>query len=167
LTITSFAQQDLSPDAKFTVVGTGDTTAITLTPKDGSDPVKLKVEGTGPYTVSAAEGFTPGASYELTLPKGLNFIGTNGEQLPETVRTASFTVDKQIVANLQMSEHVHYIQHQNPSSLTAGTKMTFRQGIEEGDLVCFYKKTNPKDRDYTSGNAYLEEAPASSFCWCG
>jgi len=67
-------------------VGTGDTTAITLTPKDGSDPVKLKVEGTGPYTVSAAEGFTPGASYELTLPKGLNFIGTNGEQLPETVR---------------------------------------------------------------------------------
>ena len=57
LTVSSFAQLDLAPDTSFTVVGTGDTGAITLRPMDGSEPVDLAVTGSGPYTVSAPEGF--------------------------------------------------------------------------------------------------------------
>ena len=48
LTVTSFAQLDLAPDAVFTVVGKGDPAGIYLTPMDGSEPVSIQVDGTGP-----------------------------------------------------------------------------------------------------------------------
>jgi len=156
LTVTSFAQMNLAPDARFTVVGTGDTTAITLTPMDGSEPVELKVTGSGPYTVTAAEGFNKGASYEMTLPEGLNFVGSTGEKLPDTVRTASFTIAQEVVSNLNMSDSVHYVKHTDPAKLKAGSKVTL-SGAAVGDLICFYKTTNPKDRDYTTGDAYLDD----------
>lgn len=156
LTVTSFAQTDLAPDATFTVVGTGDISAITLTPMDGSAPVNLKITGEGPYTVSAAEGFNDGASYQLTLPEGLNFVGSTGETLPDTVRTASFTIKMEAVHNLQMSNAVQYVQHKNPAELKAGSTVVLQNAVV-GNLICFYKTTNPQDRDYVSGNAYLDD----------
>lgn len=156
LTLTSFAQLDLAPDASFQVVGSGDIAAITLTPMDGSVPVKLQVEGSGPYTVFAPEGFKEGASYELTLPEGLNFVGSNGETMPDTIRTASFTIAKDLVHNLQMNDAVHYVQHANPAGLAAGSEVVL-SGVAEGDLLCFYHTTNPQERDYISGNAYMDD----------
>ena len=156
LTVTSFAQVDLAPDASFTVVGTGNLEEITLTAMDGSEPVELAITGNGPYTITAVGGFNSGASYELTLPDGLNFVGTNGQTMPETVRTASFTIYRDAVANIQMSDAVKYVQHANPAELQAGSTVT-ASGIAVGDLICFYKTTNPKDRDYTTGNAYLDD----------
>lgn len=156
LTVTSFAQMDLAPDASFTVVGTGDISLITLTAKDGSEAVNLQITGDGPYTISAVDGFNGGASYELTLPEGLNFVNSAGETMPDTIRTASFTIKMEAVNNVQMSDAVQYVQHKNPAELKAGSTVTL-SGAKVGDLICFYKTTNPKDRDYTTGNAYMDD----------
>ena len=156
LTVTSFAQVDLDSNAGFTVVGKGDTSAITLAAKDGSDPVDLNITGSDPYTITAKGGFKEGASYELTLPEGLCFVGSNGKTLPDTIRTASFNIKKEVVDNIQFSDDVHYVKNDNPSSLKAGSSIEL-SGIKEGDLICFYKETNPKDRDYKSGNAYMDD----------
>ena len=156
LTVTSFAQMDLGTDAAFTVTGVGDIGAVMLVPKDGSDPIELSISGSDPYTVTAKDGFKEGASYELTLPEGLNFIGTNGEEMPESVRTASFTIAKEAVDNLKISDDVHYVQNNTPSELKEGDRITL-DGVEVGELICFYKTANPKDRDYKSGNAYMDD----------
>lgn len=156
LTVTSFATTDMDTDGSFTIVGSGDINAVTLVAKDGSDPVKLNISGSGPYIVSAKDGFKEGASYELTIPDGFNFIGANGEKMPDTVRTASFTVAKDAVNNLQISNNVNYIQNSDPSALKEGDEIEI-SGVNVGDLICFYKNTNPKDRDYRSGNAYMED----------
>lgn len=156
LTVNSFAQMNLGTDASFKVIGSGDIEAIKLIPKDGSDPVELSIIGSGPYTVTAKDGFKEGASYELTLPEGLNFVGSSGETLPETVRTASFTIEKEAVDNLQFSDDVHYVQNADPSALKEGGTVTLI-GAKSGDLICFYKTTNPKDRNYESGNAYMDD----------
>ena len=156
LTITSFAQMDLKPDASFTVVGKGDVSAITLTPVDGSEPVALTVSGSNPYTVTAVGGFIPGASYEMTLPEGLNFVNSEGQTMPDTVRTASFSIYKDAVDNIQMSDAVQYVQHSNPAALTVGSTVSV-SGATVGDLICFYKTTSPEDRDYTTGNAYMDD----------
>ncbi|MBR6553533.1 MAG: hypothetical protein IKT91_02895 [Clostridia bacterium] len=156
LTVTSFAQTDLKPDATFTVVGSGDLSAILLTPMDGSDPLQLSVTGEGPYTVSATEGFREGSSYELTLPEGLNFVGSSGETLPETIRTASFTIAKEASDRIQMKDSVHFVKHEAPSELKAADQITL-SGIQEGDLICFYHTTSPEDRDYKTGNAYTDD----------
>ena len=156
LTLTSFAQLDLSPDASFTVVGSGDLNAITLSPMDGSEPVELNISGSGPYTITAVGGFNKGASYQLTLPEGLNFVNSDGKAMPDTVRTASFTIAMEVVNNVQMSDAVKYVQHANPAQLQNGSTVTI-SGAAVGDLICFYKTTSPADRDYTSGNAYLDD----------
>jgi len=156
LTVTSFSQLNLAPDASFTVVGTGDMDAIVLKPMDGSDPVELMIAGEGPYIITASTGFNEGSSYELTLPEGLNFVNSDGETMPETIRTASFTIAKEAVDNIQMSDSVHYVQHTDPSTLADGSKIT-AAGMAVGDLICFYHTTNPKDRDYASGNAYMDD----------
>ena len=156
LTVTSFAQVDLGTDAGFTVVGSGNTGAIILTPKDGSDPVELSITGGSPYTVTAVGGFKPGASYELTLPEGMNFVGPSGETLPDTVRTASFTIEKEAVANLQTSDEVRYVQNADPSVLKTGDTVAL-ENVQQGNLICFYKTTNPEQRDYASGNAYMDD----------
>ena len=66
LTLTSFSLTDQEPDVAFTLTGPvagADAVkdAITLLPKDGSDPVAYEVtdNGDGTYTVYAPEGFTP------------------------------------------------------------------------------------------------------------
>lgn len=156
LTIDSFAQMDMGTDACFRVSGSGDLDAIRLIPKDGSEPVGLSITGSDPYTITAKDGFREGASYELKLPDGLNFVGTSGETMPETVRTASFTIKKEAVQNLQLSDDVHYVRHTNPAALNDGSTVTMT-GAKAGDLVCFYRTTNPQNRDYESGNAYMDD----------
>ena len=156
LTVTSFAQLDLDTDASFTVVGDGDIRAITLIPMDGSETVKITITGEGPYTVTAEGGFNKGASYELTLPEGLNFVGSDGKTMPDTIRTASFSIKQDPVSNIQMREDVHFVQHATPSQLKAGDTVTL-SGAQVDQLICFYHTTSPKDRDYTSGNAYLDD----------
>lgn len=156
LTVNSFAQMDMGTDASFKVVGFGDIDAIKLVSKDGSDPVELSITGSDPYTVTAKNGFKEGASYELTLPEGMNFVGTSGETLPETVRTASFTIQKEAVNDLQISDDVHYVQYADPSALKEGSTVALT-GAKAGDLICFYKTTNPKNRNYESGNAYMDD----------
>ena len=156
LTVTSFAQMDLEANASFTVIGSGDPDDIVLISKDGSDPVALAITPTsGGYSIAAAEGFTPGASYELTIPEGLNFVGSTGETLPETVRTASFSIVKEEVEKLGMSEHTRFVQHDDPASLQAGSAVTVA-GASVGDLICFYHTTSPEDRDYTA-ESYMDD----------
>lgn len=156
LTVTSFAQMDLTESATFTVRGSGDTSAITLTPMDGSDPVELTITPiSGGYTITAADGFNPGSSYELTIPEGLNFVGSTGETLPETIRTASFSIEKEEVQEIQMSNRTRFVQHDNPSALRAGSTVTVA-GASVGDLICFYHTTNPELRDYTT-SAYMDD----------
>ena len=156
LTITSFAQMDMGTDASFQVVGSGNINDITLAVKDGSDPVELDITGSdASYTVTAKDGFKEGASYELTLPEGLNFVGTEGKTLPDTVRTASFTIKKEAVDNLKLSDDIHYVQNDNPSALKEGDHVALTEA-KDGDLICFYKTTNPKDRDYKT-SAYMDD----------
>jgi len=145
LTVTSFAQMDLTESASFTVRGSGDTSAITLTPMDGSEPVELKITPvSGGYTITAKEGFNPGSSYELNLPEGMNFVGSNGETLPETIRTASFSIDKEEVVEIEMSEHTHFVQYADPSALDVGSVVAVAD-VTVGDLICFYKTTHPTE----------------------
>lgn len=156
LTITSFAQLDLSKDATFTVVGSGNPNDITLAAKDGSDQLLLEITGTNPYTVSALGGFKEGGSYEIMLPEGLNFVNSEGETMPDSVRTASFTIKKAVVDNLSMSDDVRYVRYADTDSLAVGATVTLADA-KVGDLICFYKTTNPKDRDYTTGEAYMDD----------
>jgi len=156
LTLTSFAQMDLTENACFDVIGRGDISAITLTPMDGSDPIELTIIPVrGGYTITAADGFNPGSSYELTIPKGMNFVGSNGETLPETIRTASFSIEKEEVVKIEMSDITRFVQHNNPSVLRAGSTVVI-DGANAGDLICFYHTTNPEDRDYTT-SAYTND----------
>ena len=150
LTITSFAQMDIEEDVIFTVKGEGDISAIKLVPKDGSDNIELVITPTSDgYTVTAKDGFNPGSSYELTIPEGMSFVGSNGDTLPDTVRTASFSIEKEEVENLEMSDLTRYVQNDNPAALQAGSTVTVPDA-KVGDLICFYHTTNPEDRDYSS-----------------
>lgn len=158
VTPTSFAQMDMETSVSFEIVReSGDTppqTAAVLTVKDGSDSVELVIEdsdGDGVYTVSAPEGFNEGCSYELTLADGWSF---NGKE--SSIRTAAFSIKKDIVKNLTMSGDTHFIRHGNASLLQAGDTVS-ADNVKTGDLICFYKETNPRERDYTSGNAYMDD----------
>ena len=112
LLIDSFSKTDVDEDYSVTIKGSGDAKkALTLKAKDGTEPPKLKItdNGDNTYTVTAEEGFRAGSSYELTLAEGFNFVGEEGE-LPESVRTAYFTVKKEIVDQLKMNEKIVYIK---------------------------------------------------------
>ncbi len=162
LNFTSFAQMDQTPDLSFEVVGTGDPSqAITLEVKDGSAPVELKFEATdGGYIVSAPEGFNEGASYQLHLADGWNF-----KDKPDTIRTASFSIEMEEVDNLEMNEDIVYIKDtdsivyniggQNHDVLTSslitenGGSFTYPGAGNEvatGDIICLYVGTNPEER---------------------
>ncbi|MDD6035060.1 MAG: InlB B-repeat-containing protein [Lachnospiraceae bacterium] len=157
LTPASFAQMDQDPGLSFEIQWKSGSTqpddAAILTSKDGSDPVAIIVvdNGNGIYTVKAREGFHEGSSYELTLADGWCF-----KDKEESIRTAAFSIKKEVVDNLAMSEFVHYVQNDNPSVLAAGSTVTC-SGVAEGDLLCFYKFTSPEVRDYKSGNAYMDD----------
>jgi hypothetical protein len=175
LTLTSFAQLDQTPDLVFEVVGSGSEedvlSAVTLIPKDGSDVIPLVIKSTsnGVYTIGANGGFHPGASYELTLADGYSF-----KDKPASVRTASFSIAMAEVQNLEMSDDIIYIQDTSSTdykisgttyevltpSLVTDVEGTFTYwdaaSLEAGDILCFYKETSPKDRDYTA-NSYTDD----------
>jgi len=175
LNLTSFAQLDQGTDLSFEVVKTAGATespdkAFTLIPKDGSDPVLLKWTVNGDvYTVMADGGFNEGCSYELNLAEGYNF-----KDKPETIRTASFTIKMEETDNLQMSDDIIYIkdtedmdyiidgktyQVLTPSLVPEdGGKFDYTDAskLKAGNIICFYIKTSPKERDYIN-NSYNDD----------
>lgn len=117
LNFTSFAQMDQLPDLSFlirqTKEGIAPENAAELVVKDGSDPVEITIEpsgGNGCYKVYAKDGFRKGCSYELNLAKGWVFVGGDGKDKPETIRTAAFSIEMKEVKNLKMSEDIIYIE---------------------------------------------------------
>ncbi len=158
VTPASFAQLDQEPELSFEIRrASGELSpqdAVVLLPKDGSDPVAFTVtdeDNDGVYTVKSPDGFRRGCSYELTLADGWCFDGKD-----ESIRTAAFSIAKDAVDNITMGSRTHFVQHSDPASLRAGSAVILA-GITAGDLICFYRDTNPSDRDYTGGNAYLDD----------
>ncbi|NLY96176.1 MAG: hypothetical protein GX082_01880 [Clostridiaceae bacterium] len=167
LNITSFAQLDQGPDLSFEIVrsedaGTLPEDAFTLIRKDGSDPIPLTWTVNGNvYTVSAVGGFKEGSSYELTLADGYSF-----KDKPETVRTASFSIAKEEVKNLEMSDGIIYIRDTDELDYVIGEKVyevlvpslvstkngtfvyEYADTLNVNDIICFYINTKPTDRDY-------------------
>ena len=77
--------------------------ALQLEVLDNTDFAGLSVSGgDGAYTVTAAEGYTPGSSYKLTLTNAaLSFAGE-----PGSARTYCFTIHKPVVMNLRLDSGV-------------------------------------------------------------
>lgn len=184
LNITSFSLDDQPTDVSFTV--TGDfagaeevKASIIVLPKDGSEPVAVEVEdnGDGTFTVYAPEGFNEGASYELTLGEGLYFADKE-----EMFRTAYFIIAKGEIDTLQYDADVIFIQDtpemkysiggktvdvletallsndESTDAITGSFEMS-KQKLEEGDIVCIYETTDPRNRDYTQSD-YQDDAMA-------
>ncbi len=184
LEVTSFAKTDVDADHTLTVKGEGDPEqALTLIAKDGSDIPDLQVSdnGNGTYDITAEGGFREGSSYEMQLGDGFQFIGESGE-LPETIDTAYFTVEKEIVDDLGLNENIIYIADTDAITYSnvdtdedgqfndtaeqldgkigisgEGSKASVENadslGIEAGDVICFYVGTAPLERVYTGEDA--------------
>jgi uncharacterized repeat protein (TIGR02543 family) len=175
LNLTSFTQLNQSPALSFEVVKTAEAAvspeeAFTLIPRDGSEPVPLKWTVNGDiYTILADGGFNEGCSYELTLAQGYNF-----KDKPDTIRTASFTIDMEEIDNLKMSDDIIYIKDTEDMDYIIGDK-TYEvlvpslvpenggkfdyanaSSLKVNDIICFYTTTNPKDRDYIN-NSYIND----------
>lgn len=187
LTIDSFAKTDVETNYTLTIKGEGEEAdalaALNLIVKDGSEPPVLKVKdnGNGTYTVTAEGGFRAGSSYELELSDSFHFVGESGE-LPETVRKACFTVKKEIVDTLQLSDDIRNIKDTaeikysmvdsdddkqyddtvdeltsnisiNPGGSIATVSGADKMKLHAGDIICFYVGTDPDKREYTGSNA--------------
>lgn len=180
ITFTSFAQMDQNPDVSFAIKNTNSALAadeaVTLIPKDGSDPVALQIsdaDGDGVYTVVAPEGFKEGASYELTLADGWVFDGKE-----ESIRTAAFSIKMEEVTNLQMNDNIVYIKDTEALKykiggtkydvLTSGEIDALPENgvgtfvyedateLEQGDILCIYVGVNPNERDSKNGSELLD-----------
>lgn len=128
--------------------------AAALVVKDGSDPITVTItddNNDGIYTVKAPNGYNEGSSYELNLADGWCFADKDSN-----IKTAAFSIAKQTVNNIAMNASNHYVKYSDPALLSAGSIVTC-EGVNVGDLICFYKTTSPKNRDYTSGNAYMDD----------
>ena len=148
---------------------------ITLEIADGSKYIVLTSSGSNPYTISADGGFTPGATYVLTLGEGLTFDGQ-----PESCRKCSFNIHKDEVMNLKVNESLTYINADEidniivngesvekiSSGLTGNGDLmigsfTYSASIlSVGSVICIYNDTHPNNRtidgDYTDQDiAYL------------
>jgi uncharacterized repeat protein (TIGR02543 family) len=139
---------------------------------DGTPFAGLSVIGTGgAYTVTAAEGYTPGSSYKLTLTDpALTFAGE-----AKSVRTYSFTITKQPVANMQLAPSVIEIPADDISDMMvngaealnlsvplattegglsdpgAGGTFTYTgtEPLTVGDVLAIYEGTPPAERNAT------------------
>ena len=150
------------------------TEAATLTVKDGSDNVEIKIEdadGDGVYTVSAPKGFNEGCSYELTLADGWVFDGKE-----ETIRTASFSIAMQEVENLEMNDDIKYIKDTDDITYSVDDKeydiLTSDQvnanggsfeydnasKLKKEDISCLYVGVKPTDRDADKGSELVDPA---------
>lgn len=65
------------------------------------------------YIVAANPAFNEGCTYELTLAEGWVFVGEDGADKPETIRTAAFSIAMAEVHNLRMNENVKFLQDTN------------------------------------------------------
>ena len=172
----AFALRDQTPDLAFTVVRvSGDLdpmNAVSLRSVDGSIAPKLiytEIEA-NKWTVTAEGGYTEGASYVLTLSDGFNFAGKE-----ESIREASFFIQKEEVDNFVMNDDIIYIQDTSDMTyyLSDGSiletldanvlydsddviKGTFSYAgvadLQVGDTLCIYVTTLPTERDYINGN---------------
>ena len=178
LTVRTFTQMDASADLSFTIEKNGSSgvsaeAAATVQSKDGSDPVELAVSsnGNGTYRVYAPKGFNEGCSYELTLADGWVFSGKE-----PTIRTASFSIAKDEVFNLEMGEDIVYLEdtasmdysvdggsyevltsdvlalllNENTGKAGEGSFGYANSGIKEGDVLCIYTGTHPLERKMNS-----------------
>ena len=174
---------DQQPDLAFNLDGEQNLTTaqvldgITLEIADGSKYVALTATGSNPYTVRADGGFTPGATYILTLGEGLTFDGK-----PESCRECSFTIHKDEVMNLHVSDSLTYIPANddvsaiivngesvdrlvsgltgNEDSIAGTFTYSGSETLANGSVICLYYGTHPNDRtlggDYTGQDiAYL------------
>ncbi len=179
LTFTSFTKMDQDKNVTFSIKKVSGALlpeeAVTLIPKDGSDPVELKItdeDGDGVYTVKAPDGFKEGASYELTLEEGWNFDGKE-----DSVRTAAFTIAIKEVENLQMNDDIVYIQDTDALKYVVGNATldvlksddidqlpeaggtfvyTDANKLEANDILCIYVGKNPNERDSKNGKELLD-----------
>lgn len=179
--IDSFALTDQQPDLSFDITSSGMTAdqvkgALTLSIKDNTDPVELAVtdDGDGTFTVKAKDGFTPGASYEMTLGEGMTFTGKDSRY-----KKVAFTIHKEEVDNLKFKDSVIFIEdtenldymitddegndielvevldmpiiHDNTvKQYTSGFfQGSTPKGLKAGDIVCIYTGTDPREKDYT------------------
>lgn len=184
LNITSFSLDNQKPDVSFDITGefagADEVKAnIAVLPKDGSDPVAVDVKdnGDGTFTVYAPEGFSEGASYELTLGDGLTFVEKDA-----MFRTAYFIIEKAEANNLKYNPDMIFIQDTEEMQYTIDGQMvdvlqtallsndegaepitgSFPKStadLDAGDVVCIYQTEDPRDRDYTTNN-YENDAMA-------
>jgi len=152
--------------------------AYSLEIKDGSDPIILdRVDnGNGTYTIKAKNGFNPGSTYELSLANGWNFV-VDGAEKGDSVRSATFSIHKDEITNLQMNDKIKYIQDTEAISYTLGDKTvdvlkdsdvgenggSFVYSAEgmsfaNGDIICIYVGTRPDLRDIKDGHSILDPA---------
>lgn len=178
LTPVSFAQMDMSPDLSFKIRQlSGDTApedAAVLVVKDGSAPVKLRVDGPdgdGVYTVSAPEGFNEGCSYELSLAEGWIFEGKDA-----SIRTAAFSIFMEEVDRLRMNDGIVYIQDTASMDYTVDgqvyAELTVDQlnenggffaydraaSLQDDDILCIYVGKHPEERSPENGGEFLDPA---------
>ena len=159
-----FTLQDQQPDLSFTLQckdgAAAPKDAATLLVLDGSDSVELTMtdNGDGTYTLSAPNGFTPGATYELQLADGWVFAGKS-----EVIRTASFSIFMEEQMNLEMSDDIVYIADtaaltytmdgEEFDVLTAnnlsenGGTFAYDTVYAEGTTLCIYEGKHPEQRD--------------------
>ncbi len=147
--------------------------ALQLEVVDGTPFAGLSVAGSGgAYAVTATDGYTPGSSYKLTLTDpSLTFSGE-----PKSVRTYSFTIKKQAVANVELAPSVIEIPAGDISNMIvngaqalslslplattegglsdpgAGGTFTYTGSLElkVGDLLAIYEGTPPNQRNATA-----------------
>lgn len=123
------------------------------------------------YTVAANPAFNEGCTYELTLAEGWVFVGEDGADKPETIRTAAFSIAMAEVHNLRMNENVKFLQDTNDpgngdltfqingktydaltnsavSELGANGTGTFAYDgdVSNGDILCVYVGKRPDER---------------------
>lgn len=191
LHVNSYTINDIEPTHAFDIVGSGTPEQVknnlTLTPKDGSDPLPLEVtamRGGNVYSVRAADGFSPGCAYELSLGDGLYFADQENE-----IRSVNFNVYKDEIDALKYNPDLIFIEDtddmdytvdgETTPTLEAAIALENEQEVPEGttpqpapdevgtftmpgsglnadDVVCIYVGTHPENRDYTT-NDYDDE----------
>ena len=185
LSLTTFTQMNQTPDLSFTVIGDKDLTVqqvkdmLTLEMIDGSDPVALTVKKNddGTYSIFADEGFNEGCSYNLVIAEGLCF-----KDKEDSIRNASFTIDKEEVAQLKFKDDLTYIQDtdsmtyklstgavvdvldfalidNNTSEPLTGT-FSYNGALQVGQTICIYEKIKPTERDMLNEAQYADDSVA-------
>lgn len=123
--------------------------AYSLEVKDGSGPVTIEHREIADktYRIVAPKGYKEGATYELSLGYGWNFVNTDGSLRSDSVRSAVFAIKKSEITKLSMNSSIKYIADNSAIDYYIG-------GLESRIEVL-------KDSDVTSegGYFYLNAVP--------